>query len=496
MIAGQPDRADPWPHAMPARAGEALLAQANRLLAEHRYGTPEHEQGYALLRAAAEAPDGARAQWMLGAYHLQVVQRPGASAEALAWLRRAAAAGMAPALDRLADALLQDIATPFAIADALPPLRLLADHGHPPSAWQLAYLAGQGEAPDLDVAPASLWLRACALGFGPAYYGLGLRVATGDGVPRDATLGRALLLRAADAGLRDAREAADELAADADPAATATLHAALKANLAAAQPLLAAVGRDEIVPAQGVDPCVRQIEAHLASVGHPAFFVDPDGRAAMREAIRPAATAMPRWQWSEGRPRVGTADDFATREECAWLVHKVADSLLRPDQSGRRHSANDASEIEQFDGQVRPLRPLETDAVVRMLQHRAVRTLGWRARDLEPSSVIRYVPGNAYDAHVDYFTDEQIALNRAHAGDGGGQRVATFLVYLQAPLRGGETDYPRAGLRVRGRRGLAVAHYNVADGRPDPESLHAGLPVVEGEKWLWRSTLREHALYA
>lgn len=489
-------QAGPRGDAAPVQNARERLAQANRLLAEHRYGTPGHEQGYALLRAAAEAPDGARAQWMLGAYHLQVVQRPGASAEALVWLRRAADAGVAPALDRLADALLQDIATPFSIADALPPLRLLAEHGHPPSAWQLAYLAGQGEAPDLGVAPASLWLRACALGFGPAYYGLGLRVATGDGVPRDATLGRALLLRAADAGLRDAREAADEFTADADPAATATLHAALKANLAAAQPLLASVGRDEIIPTHGVDPRVPRLEAHLVAIGHPAFFVDADGRAAVRGAVRPAAMPTPQWRWSDGRPRVGTADAFATREECAWLIHKVAGSLLRPDQSGRRHSANDASEIEQFDGQVRPLRPLETDAVVRLLQHRAVSTLGWRARDLEPSSVIRYAPGNAYDVHVDYFTDEQIALNREHAGDGGGQRVATFLVYLEAPVQGGETDYPRAGLRVRGHRGMAVVHYNVADGRPDPESLHAGLPVVEGEKWLWRSTLREHALYA
>ena len=87
-------------------------------------------------------------------------------------------------------------------------------------------------------------------------------------------------------------------------------------------------------------------------------------------------------------------------------------------------------------------------------------------------------------------------MNREHTGDLGGQRVATFMVYLRAPDRGGETEYPRRGLLVRGRRGMAVVHYNVADGVPDPASLHAGRPVLEGEKWLWRSTLREHSMYA
>lgn len=468
---------------------------ANRLLSQHRYGTPEHERGYTLMREAAEAPGGAWAQWLLGAYHLQVIQRPQSQASAAQWLRQAAAAGIPPAIERLADMSLDGIAMPFSLADAMRGLRTLAERGHAPSAWQLAYLSDRHDAPDVGAAPATLLLRACALGFGPAYYSLGLRFATGSGVTRDAVIGRALLLRAADAGFRDAREAADELAPEGGADAEA-LRADLKANLAAAQPMLAAVGRGDAMSAHAIDPMLPKLESHLAAAVQPIFFVDAQGRACVRDAGRRASAAAVDWQWTTGLPKVGIAADFADREECAWLINKVAGSMLRPEQIARQHSANTDSELQQFNGHVRPLKMLDTDPVMRLLQRRIVETLAWRPTDMEPCSIISYGPGHEYQPHCDYFTEEQIALNREHTGDLGGQRVATFLAYLRAPDRGGETEYPHGGLLVRGRRGMAVVHYNIADGAPDPASLHAGRPVLEGEKWLWRSTLREHSMYA
>jgi hypothetical protein len=43
---------------------------------------------------------------------------------------------------------------------------------------------------------------------------------------------------------------------------------------------------------------------------------------------------------------------------------------------------------------------------------------------------------------------------------------------------------------------MGVIHYNVtATGEQDHASLHSGKPIVRGEKWLWRSTLRKRSLY-
>ena len=50
---------------------------------------------------------------------------------------------------------------------------------------------------------------------------------------------------------------------------------------------------------------------------------------------------------------------------------------------------------------------------------------------------------------------------------------------------GGGTDFPRLGVKVEPERGKAVKFLNCdAAGKPNPETLHAGLPVIRGEKWL------------
>ena len=66
-----------------------------------------------------------------------------------------------------------------------------------------------------------------------------------------------------------------------------------------------------------------------------------------------------------------------------------------------------------------------------------------------------------------------------------GWRVHTVFAYLDEVGAGGETDFPRVRVRVSPRRGRIVHFTNLlADGTPDEDTLHAGLPVRAGEKWL------------
>src|SRR5690606_20744929 len=154
--------------------------------------------------------------------------------------------------------------------------------------------------------------------------------ATGAGVARDAAFARALLLRAADARFPDARAAADELVpAEEAGAAAADWHARLKANLDAADGLLAALVPGIDSADGSLDPQVAKLEAHFASVGHPALRV-ADGRLAVAAGgAAPSAPAARDWNWLAQRPRVATCADFATLEECAHLMHKVGDSRAR-----------------------------------------------------------------------------------------------------------------------------------------------------------------------
>jgi prolyl 4-hydroxylase len=61
-------------------------------------------------------------------------------------------------------------------------------------------------------------------------------------------------------------------------------------------------------------------------------------------------------------------------------------------------------------------------------------------------------------------------------------------MYLNTPDGGGATAFPEIGLTVTALRGSAV--YFAYD-TGDTTSLHAGLPVTKGEKWIATKWLRE-----
>lgn len=100
----------------------------------------------------------------------------------------------------------------------------------------------------------------------------------------------------------------------------------------------------------------------------------------------------------------------------------------------------------------------------------------------ESMQVVHYEEGQAYDAHFDWGV-------RGYPES----RFLTVLLYLSDQLHseaGGETAFPKGGANGQGvmitpKKGNAVMFYSLLpDGNADEMSLHASLPVEEGEKWL------------
>ena len=115
------------------------------------------------------------------------------------------------------------------------------------------------------------------------------------------------------------------------------------------------------------------------------------------------------------------------------------------------------------------------DAPVAVALRQIARIAGEPPEHAEPLGVLRYGPGQEYRPHYDYYNDDQ------HEA----QRTTTVFVYLNQVSEGGGTDFPRLGVVVGPERGKAVKFLNCGpDGKPNPETLHAGLPVIRGEKWL------------
>ncbi|MBH5320900.1 2OG-Fe(II) oxygenase [Paenibacillus sp. GSMTC-2017] len=91
--------------------------------------------------------------------------------------------------------------------------------------------------------------------------------------------------------------------------------------------------------------------------------------------------------------------------------------------------------------------------------------------------VLRYTPGQEYQPHFDFFAE----TSRASANN----RISTLILYLNDVEEGGETTFPKLNLSVFPTKGMAVYFeyfYNNHD--INELTLHAGTPVIKGEKWV------------
>jgi prolyl 4-hydroxylase len=75
-----------------------------------------------------------------------------------------------------------------------------------------------------------------------------------------------------------------------------------------------------------------------------------------------------------------------------------------------------------------------------------------------------------------------------------GQRTWTAMIFLNDVEEGGATWFPLAGIRVKPKRGLLLAWNNMnPDGSPNVNTLHEGMAVQQGVKYIITKWFREGA---
>jgi prolyl 4-hydroxylase len=129
----------------------------------------------------------------------------------------------------------------------------------------------------------------------------------------------------------------------------------------------------------------------------------------------------------------------------------------------------------------------ETELIER-IEQRLARLLNWPVENGEGLQILRYGPGTEYKPHYDYF--DPAAPGTTSILKRGGQRVATVVMYLNDPQAGGATVFPDVQFECLPVRGNAV-FFNYSQPDPSSRSLHAGAPVLRGEKWIATKWLRE-----
>jgi prolyl 4-hydroxylase len=289
---------------------------------------------------------------------------------------------------------------------------------------------------------------------------LGARLIVGRDAPRSPVDGAALISEAAQQG---------------DAAAWPYLAVLAAAGVGRAQNWAEAFDALGRAAGLGEEKAARQI-ALLRDTGVPG--------AGEVEAWIAAATG----ETLHDSPRLVTFTAFLTPALCAHLMHCAASRLEAAQVYDVRRRELKRDPMRTNAGTAFSL--IDTDLVMQLIRARIARAAGLDFTGLEPPEVLHYSVGEQYKPHVDFFHTAMPAF--AEEVNAKGQRVKTCLVYLNDDFEGGETDFPKIGVKYRGRTGGALIFDNVgADGTGDFRTLHSGLPPTRGEKWLFSQWMRD-----
>tara|TARA_Y100000034_G_scaffold114421_1_gene150533 strand:+ start:712 stop:2040 length:1329 start_codon:yes stop_codon:yes gene_type:complete len=108
-----------------------------------------------------------------------------------------------------------------------------------------------------------------------------------------------------------------------------------------------------------------------------------------------------------------------------------------------------------------------------------------------------YRVGEHYAPHLDYFNKKDKDLYDQFCGDMG-NRTWTMVIYLNDDgLSGGYTDFPKADISVKPKKGKAVCFRDMnQDGTMNRLTLHSGQKVTKGTKYILTKWFRENPINA
>jgi prolyl 4-hydroxylase len=184
-------------------------------------------------------------------------------------------------------------------------------------------------------------------------------------------------------------------------------------------------------------------------------------------------------------PNIVVIGNFLSDEECDGLIEGAKPRMVRSLTVATKTGGEELNADRTSNGMF--YARSENELIAR-IERRLAQLTRWPLDNGEGLQILHYRPGTEYKPHYDYFDPNEpgtpTILQR------GGQRVATIIMYLHEPTKGGGTVFPDVKFEVAPKRGNAVFFsYNCA--HPATKSLHGGTPVIEGEKWIATKWLRE-----
>lgn len=185
-------------------------------------------------------------------------------------------------------------------------------------------------------------------------------------------------------------------------------------------------------------------------------------------------------------PLVYVFEDFLSNAEVEQLLGaakpKLKKALVSDNQAGRESAGRSGSNC---------WIPFKHNRIIEDLSLRVAEVVGLPLEQAESLQVIYYGKSQEYAPHYDAWDAATERGRRCMAK--GGQRLVTCLLYLNDVESGGGTSFPNLDMEVRAKKGRMVLFHNCHPGRNirHQDSLHGGMPVLEGEKWACNFWFRE-----
>lgn len=210
-----------------------------------------------------------------------------------------------------------------------------------------------------------------------------------------------------------------------------------------------------------------------------------EDRAALRKLgarVRKRLQADPRVQTVlDDRAELYAVGEFLSPAECDRFIELV-DNVARP--STVFDLDYDAQYRTSYSGDVS-----FADPFVRSINRRIDDLLGIDPSFGEHVQGQRYLPGQQFKEHCDWFWTSADYWKAEKAN--GGQRSWTAMAYLNDVEAGGSTDFVRLGLSIPPQRGALLIWNNaLPDGTVNYDTLHAGMPVEAGVKYIFTKWYR------
>eukprot|EP00658_Telonema_sp_P-2_P042791 TRINITY_DN3077_c0_g1_i20.p1 TRINITY_DN3077_c0_g1~~TRINITY_DN3077_c0_g1_i20.p1 ORF type:complete len:438 (-),score=93.50 TRINITY_DN3077_c0_g1_i20:196-1509(-) len=241
-----------------------------------------------------------------------------------------------------------------------------------------------------------------------------------------------------------------------------------------------------------VVPLPKLAHQYKCSVGSSEGIVDDEDDPVEQEYVSQCINGAAPAYWStsqEGpgtltlevvsvRPRVFLIRNFLSDFEADYMVHQARPKLTRS-TVGHGINAQVDNTRKSKSAWLKRTHSDIMDAVYRRIAAVTAipEQLLWEHKNAENLNVLRYPRGGEYTPHYDWGPNGKVE-----------SRFLSGLLYLNTPLSGGGTSFPKAQpemVTVPAAKGNYVFFYNLLeDGNGDVLSLHSGTMVEKGHKWV------------